>query len=79
MTCYFTCLTEFYELSLLDLHCCGLTQQLKIHQNDIGLIAGKPDFVVSGFIQAGVKCKDYSRTSKNLSNSFQGLKVNEKY
>ena len=53
MTCYFMCLTEFlYELSVLDLHCFGLTQQLKIHLNDIGLIAGKPDFVVSGFIQA---------------------------
>ena len=31
----------------------------------------------TGFIQASMsKFKDYSRTSKSLSNSFQGLKVN---
>ena len=29
--------------------------------------------------QVWVKFKDFSRTFKSLSNSFQGLKVNEKY
>ena len=32
-----------------------------------------------GFIQASMsKFKEFSRTSTSLSNSFQGLKVNEK-
>ena len=34
----------------------------------------------TGFIQASMsKFKDFSWTSKSLSNSFQGLKVNEIY
>ena len=34
----------------------------------------------TGFIQSSLsKFKDFSRTSKSLSNSFQGLNVNEKY
>ena len=35
---------------------------------------------ITVFIQASIsKFKDFSRTSKSLSNSFQGLIVNEKY
>ena len=34
----------------------------------------------TGFIQASMsKIQGFSRTSISLSNSFQGLKVNEKY
>ena len=35
--------------------------------------------VHTGKYEYGVKFKDSSRTSQSISNSFQGLKVNEKY